>query len=577
MVQRELMDVALGGRPADLVITGGTLMDVYSGRLVPDRFLAAAQGRIAYVGPEVRSMIGPDTLVIEAQGRVMAPGYIDAHTHLANYWNLADFLNLAVPCGLTTFVTEIESYGFALGAAGLRAFLAQIEDFPINCLGLIPPMVTRSQAAKGLAITPAQARDLLAEPAIWGLGEPYWQAVVPLADPQVLGLIEAAASAGKTFQGHAAGARGPKLAAYALAGAGSCHEGITPGDVLERLEMGYYAMIRHGDIRQDVGIIPALQGKIDLRRLILMTDGTNPLLLEKNAYLADVVQQAVDLGVTPVEAVRLVTLNPAEYLGLERDLGGLAPGRRADVLLLPSPKRVVPDLVIAGGRVLARDGAMVEPLPRVPYPPQVYDTVRLDPITPDDLIVPAPAGYEKIRTMEVDPGGLVTREGQAEPRVMDGRCLADPGRDLLKIVFMERVTGQGTKFIGFVRGWGLSQGALATSITWDSAGVVAVGADDVGLARAVNRVIELKGGSVACREDEVLAEVPFPVVGYISDLPLHDVAERIRAFERAAADLGCTLTNAHLTLNVMSATAIPFIKLTETGFYRFRENDVVGV
>jgi len=573
------MDVALGQKPADLVIINGTLMDVYTGRLVPDRSLAVAGERIAYVGPEVGEMVGPDTEVIQAQGRVMAPGFIDAHAHLGNYWNFADFLNLAIPCGVTTYVTEVEGYGLAMGAAGIRAFLGQIEGRPVNCFGLIPPMVTRSQAVKRFYITPDQARELLAHPAVIGLGEPYWQDVVPLADARLRGLLEATAAAGKIVQGHAAGARGAKLAAYALAGAESCHESITPGDLLERLEMGYYAMIRHGDIRQDVEIILPLLGQVDLRRLILVTDGSNPELVRANGYLVDVVQKAIDLGVPPVEAVRLVTLNPAENLGLQGEVGGLAPGRLADLLLLPAPDRVRPDLVIAKGKILARQGAMVEPLPRVPYPPQVYDTIRLAPISSRDLAVPAPAGggHTSVRTIEVDPGGLVTREGQADPRIENGECLADPDQDILKIIFLERASGQGQRFVGFVRGWGLKKGALASSVTWDSVGVVAVGADDVSLTRAVNRVIELRGGSVACRDQQILAEVPFPVVGYISDLPLAEVADRMEAFQQAAADLGCPLPYAHLTLNVMSATAIPFIKLTESGYYRFRENDQVGL
>jgi adenine deaminase len=579
MIHADIMDVALGQRPADLVITNGVLMDVYTGRLVPERSLAAAGGRIVYIGPEAGPMIGPDTEVIEADGRVMAPGYIDAHAHLGNYWNFADFLNLAIPCGVTTYVTEVEGYGFGLGAPGLWAFLSQIEDRPVNCFGLIPPMVTRSEATKRFFITRDQARDLLAHPRIIGLGEPYWQAVVPLTDEHLRDLLEETTSAGKIVQGHAAGAKGARLAAYALAGAESCHESITPGELLERLEMGYYAMIRHGDIRQDVEIIRPLLDKVDLRRLILVTDGSNPELVRANGYLADVVQKAVDLGVPPIEAIRLVTLNPAENLGLQADVGGLAPGRRADVLLLPAADQVRPDLVMAGGKVLARQGAMVQPMTRVPYPPQVYETLRLTPITPQDLIVPAADGdgHKTVRTMDVDPGGLVTREGQATLRVQDGQCLADPDQDVLKIVFLERASGQSQKFVGFVRGWGLSGGALASSVTWDSIGVTAIGSDDVSLARAVNRVTELKGGSVACRHDQMLAEVPFPVIGYISDLPLTEVADRMEAFQQAAADLGCPLPYAHLTLNVMSATAIPFIKLTETGYYRFRENDIVGI
>ncbi len=579
MVSRDGISVALGKKPADLVILSGTLLDVYSGRLVPNRSLAIVGDKIVYVGEDVRAMIGPDTEVIDAGGRIMCPGYMDAHTHLGNYWNIADFLHYSIPGGTTSYVTEGESYGFAMGSAGFETFLAQTVDRPVNFFCLIPPMVTKSKAVERFFIPRDDVRRLLAQPGVIGLGEPYWQGVVFSRDERLLGLMEETVAAGRLVQGHAAGAKGGKLAAYVLTGAASCHEAISADDVLERLEMGLYAMIRHGDIRQDIEIILPLKDRIDFRRVILVTDGTNPEMLLEHGYLVDVLQKTLDLGMPLVDVVRMVTLNPAEHLGLDQLLGGLAPGRQADVLLLPNPGCMRPDIVIAKGKMVARDGAVTVDLPRRPYDPEILRTVRLSPVSAADFTVSAPAdsGSMSVRTMDVQPGGLVTREGRADVPVADGKCMADPDSDLLKVVFVERAGGKGEKFVGFVRGWGLKRGAVASSVTWDCLGVTAVGADDVSLAAAINRVIELQGGSVACLGDKVLAEIPFSVGGYVSELPLPEVAARMKEFQRAAGELGSTLPYAHLTLNVLTATAIPFIKLTEDGYFRFRENDVVGL
>lgn len=579
MKNQQLMDVALGERPADAVISGTRLLDVYSGRLVPERSLAVCQGFIAALGPDPTPWVGPDTQVIQAEGRIMCPGYLDCHTHLGNYFDVADFLRHSIPGGTTSHFSEAESYAFALGVEGFRAFLDQTADRPVNFFLMIPPMVTRSPATRRFIITADQARELLALDGVMGLGEPYWQGALIPPDPRVLELMALTVEAGKSVEGHAAGARGGRLAAYTLAGASSCHEAVSPEDVLERLEMGLYAMIREGDIRRDLDILVPLKDRIDFRRLILITDGTNPEILVERGYLVDVVQKALDLGIPLINAVRMVTLNPAEHFGLERRLGGLAPGRQADVLLLPDESTAHPDLVMAKGQVVAQGGELSIDVPRRPYPAEVRRTVRLDPVSEQDFAVPAPREGDRVivRIMDVHSGGLVTREAEAEVSVAGGRCLADPDSDLLKVAFFERATGQGRRFVGFARGWGLKRGAMASSVTWDALGVSAVGADDRDLAAAVNRVIEMQGGSVAVLDGEILEEIPFPVVGYVSDLPVEEVAERMRAFQAAAASLGCILPYAHLTLNVASATAIPFVRLTEEGYYRFRQGDVKGL
>ena len=427
--------------------------------------------------------------------------------------------------------------------------------------------------------TKEQLAELFKDPRVIGLGESFWQGTILTSDRRVLDLIAETQKAGKSVQGHAAGAFDRKLAAYAATGVESCHEAISTEDVLNRVEMGLYAMIREGDIRRDLEIILPLKDKIDFRRLILVTDGTNPGLMIQSGYLHDVVQKAVDLGIDPMEAVRMVTLNPAEHLGLDTFIGGIAPGRHGDLLLLKEPGIMKPELVISKGRVVAEQGRMTVSIPEAVYPDEIMNSVKISFVVPEDLVVPASFsdGERRVRTLDIQPGGLVTREGRAVPLVVGGNLVADPEKDLLKILFIERISGRGERFVGFVRGWGQKQGAVATSLCWDAGAVVGIGGNDADLVLAVNRVIEMQGGTAIYVEGSLKADIPLRVGGYVSRLKMPELANRMDIFQKTISSLGATPDFAQLTLSILTTPAIPFMRMTEKGYHRFRENDLVSV
>ena len=576
---RRLLETALGNEPADLVIRDGILMDVYTRRVVPHRSVAVAGRWIAYVGPDADYAIGERTRVIEADGRVIAPGFIDPHTHIANFWNIADFLQYAIPGGTTTYITEVEGFSFASGAEGFRAFLDQVRDRPVKIFCLIPPMVSASPAAAGRFITIEETKELLQDEQVIGLGESYWQSAILTPDDRIIRLIQETVKDGKSVQGHAAGAADRRLAAYAAAGAVSCHEAVSPADVLNRLEMGYCVMLREGHVRKDLESIRPLIGKIDLGRCALSTDGTDPEPLLSQGYFTDVVQKAVNMGLEPIEAIRMATLNSAAHFGLDHLIGGIAPGRFADILILPRPKTMRPDMVISEGQVVAEGGKTLVPLPRVPHPDQLLKTVPVPLIAPEQLAVPLAACSKPggVRTMDIQENGLVAREGFAEIAPEKETVPPDPEGDLLKIVFIERVSGRGERFVGFVRGWGQKRGAVASSLVWDAAGIVAIGADDLDLVLAINRVIELQGGTVLVVEGEIEHEIAFSIGGYSSERRIEDLTAAASALQQAVRDLGSKLPSPRLTLETLASAAIPFIRITEKGYFRFRENDYVGL
>jgi adenine deaminase len=576
---RRLVEVALGNRPADLIIRDGLLVDVYSARTIPHRSVAVSGRWIAYVGPDASHTLGEGTQIIEAEGRAIVPGYIDPHTHIANYWNVADFLEYAIPGGTTTFVTEVESYGFALGAEGFRAFLEQVRGRPVKIFCLIPPLVTVSPAVRPLYISPEETEELLKDPNVIGLGESYWQNAILTPDDRVLDLIRVTARAGGSVQGHGAGARDRRLAAYAAAGALSCHESVSPEDILGRLEMGYEVMLREGYVRRDLESLRTVKDEIDLRRVSLCTDGANPAFLLERGYMHDVVRKTIDMGVDPVRAIQMATINPAEHLGLSRVTGGVSPGRFADILLLPEPGLTMPDIVISEGRVVAEKGKTTVPLAQIPYPDSLLHTVDIPPLRTGDLDLPLSAASpdREVRTMDIQANGLVTRPGRAKIREGEDVILPDPERDLLKIAFIDRVSGRGQRFVGFVRGWGQKRGAVATSLSWDASGIVAIGANDRDLERAVNRVIELQGGMVLSLDGELLVDIRARIGGYVWEKRVEEIHAELKHFQKTVTDLGSGLADAQLTLVTLTSASIPFVRITEKGYFRFRENDYVGL
>ncbi|MBW2615336.1 MAG: adenine deaminase [Deltaproteobacteria bacterium] len=576
---RRLVETALGNEPADMVIQDGILLDVYSGRVLPHRSVAVKDKWIAYVGPDAAHCIGEHTEVIQANNRIISPGYIDAHTHLPYHFDLTDFLAHAIPGGTTTYVTEVESYAFVLGAEGFKTFLDQTRNRPVKIYSLIPPMVTLSPASKSRYITREEAKGLLESDHVIGLGESYWQGAILTPDNRILDLIQETGQAGKSVQGHAAGAFDRKLAAYASAGALSCHEAISTEDVLSRLELGYYVMVREGYIRSDLEIISSIGNDLDIRRLVLVTDGISPELLMERGYFVDVVQQAVDLGLDPIRVVQMVSLNPAEHLGIDHLVGGISPGRMADILILPEPGKMMPDLVISNGRVVGEMGRCTVPLSRVAHPTRFMKTMNIDPISVSELRLSSMTTHTNgfIRTIDIQEGGLVTREGRVEAVAAGGELSADPENDLCKCVFIERASGASEKFIGFVRGWGQKNGAVATSLCWDSSGLMAIGTNDQDLAFAINRVIEIQGGTVLVKDGTLLVDIPCEAGGYVSGMDIGALTAELKKFQETLTNLGSGLESAHLTLCTLTSAAIPFIRMTEKGYSRFREGDLVGI
>lgn len=574
---KKLIDVALGRTPGDLAIVNARLLNVYTGEILDNQSVCTCGERIACVGPDVGSAIGDGTTVIDAGGATLIPGFIDGHAHVASSFTAGEFLKYAARGGTTTIVTEtLEPYAVA-GIGGVLDFLASLKDQPIKFFATAPAMVSTSRAAMG--IDPADLDTLLARQEIVGLGESYWQAV--LQNPDVFLPIFAQTTAHrKLLEGHSAGARGNKLQAYAACGVSSCHEPIKAEEVLDRLRLGIYVMIREGSIRRDLAEIARIKDMVvDTRRLILTTDGISPADLMEMGYMEYLVQKAIDCGFDPVTAVQMATLNVAEHFGLDDRIGGIAPGKTADMVLIPAPQIIQAMVVVSSGRIIARDGTLEMAPRKHVFAAESLNTIRIPKkYEPSDFDLPfhGDGDTATVRVIEMVTD-LVTREMRLELGVSGGKVQSDAANDLVKIAAIDRANLPGSCFTGLIKGFGLQSGAMACSAAWDTSCVIVVGADETDMALCVNRIREMQGGAVVCNAGRVAAELAMPVFGLISELPLEELVARLKAIRQAAADLGVSFPDPLLTLIALTGAAIPFLRICEEGLVNFKDGRTVDL
>jgi len=576
---KTLIDTALGEVKADMVITNAELVNVYSGELLKGYSVAIKGEKIAYLGENADHTIGPDTHVIDATGKTLIPGLIDAHDHVLFYFTVDEFLKYAMRGGTTTIITETCEASFTLGPRGIKQFLEAISDQPVKIFATVPPMATLSPVARPNALSPESLRRLLRQKGAIGLGETFWSYVID-GDERILELIAETLNSGKTVEGHSAGARNNKLVAYTASGVSSCHEPITAEEVLERLRLGIHIMIREGDVRSDLETIARIKDEaIDFRRLILATDSVSTRYLMENGYMECLVQKAIDLGFDPIVAIQMATLNPAEHFHLDNVIGGIAPGKCADMVIIPDIRTIKAEMVISNGQIIAEGGKILVPPRSYNYPKSTLRSVHLPRnLKPADFHIPSEGRSTPVTVRVIHQATeLVTKEEQVDITPRDGLLLADVERDILKVAVIDRTHNPGKMFTGFVTGFKIRKGACASTSIGDLSGIVVVGTNDDDMAGAVNRIRALQGGIVIYAGEKVLAELPMPIGGFMSDLPIEVMYQKIEEFQQKATELGTWLPNLQASVNQLATGSVPFFRICESGYIDIRKGELVDL
>ena len=572
----ELVKTALGEIKADVIFEGGLLVNVYSGEILPELCLALKGNHIAYVGPARPELIGDNTEVHKLEGRFLVPGFIDGHTHLDSMCKVKSYAEYALAYGNTTAVSEVAMIANAMGVKGVEFFLKETEGLPLKVFILAPPLVPPFPELETSRSFPgAFFHKLLAMERCLGVGETYWPRVVDLEE-RALTQYQLSDMMGKTREGHAAGARNAKLIAYIAAGTSSCHEATSLDEALERLRLGMTVMIREGYIRQELEAISGLSSEpLDLQNVMLVTDSADPEALTTTGGMNLLLKKAVSLGFDPVKAIQMVTINVARYFGL-RELGGLAPGKVADIVIVDDLKDFFCHQVWAGGRLVARDGKLTIRLRDFSYPDEARRSIALKKADSDLFQISADAEEAKIRVIEIF-NETITRETIHQMKATNKMWLPVPEKDILKVAVINKSIPDACPSLSFVKGLGFRKGAIATSMIWDTNNILVAGASDKEMATALNQLISLGGGIVVVKDQEVIARLPLPLCGLISQEPLPEIVKKIKGLEEACHRLGSNLTRPFLTLQTLTFTGLPYLRPTDKGLADIKKGKLVAL
>ena len=541
--------VARGDEPADLVIRGAKVFSVFTREWL-EGDLAIADGYVVGLG----DYRGRE--VLELSGRYLAPGFIDAHMHLESSKLLVDeFARLVLPMGTTAVVADPHEIANVLGTDGVHWLADLCHDLPLDVFFMASSCVPASSfESPRRPLLPGDLEGLLRRRRVIGLAEMMnFPGVVSGAESE---LAKLALPGATHVDGHAPSVQGKDLNAYAAAGIRSDHEVSTIEEGRERLRAGMWVLIREASGARNLQALLPLVGEFGPHRLAFCTDDREPEHIAEEGHINSMVREAVAAGVSPEDALVMASFNPAQWHGL-RDFGALAPGYQADVLVLGDLERFDPELVLKAGKP-------VEEIPHPEVPEWVRHTVRIRPLSTNDFVVPW-EGEGTARVIGIIPDQIVTESLSDTPLVDNKKAVSDPGRDLLKIAVVERHLGTGRVGLGFVRGFGLRSGAMASTVAHDAHNVVVVGVKDDDMLRAVRRLSDTGGGVVVVDGGIVKAELKLPIAGLLSDASLDEVIAASQACVDAARALGCELPSPFQTMAFLALSVIPSLKITDRG------------
>ncbi|MEM6758024.1 MAG: adenine deaminase [Pseudomonadota bacterium] len=580
-----LVHVAAGRKQADTVIKGGTWVNVHTREALPNHDIAIKHGRIACVVPDASACIGPETEVIDAAGRYMVPGLCDGHMHIESGMLIpAEFAAAVIPHGTTSMFTDPHEIANVLGLDGVRLMRDEAMLQPINIWTQMPSCAPSAPGMEttGFEIDADDVAQAMGWPGIIGLGEMMNFPGMSAADPQMLAEVAATQRAGKTVGGHYASPDlGPDFAAYVAGGPADDHEGTCEADAIARMRQGMRSMIRLGSAWYDVEsqITAITQKGLDPRSMILCTDDCHSGTLVNDGHMNRVVRHAIACGCDPIVAVQMATLNTATHFGLEREIGSLTPGRRADVILTSDLETLPIEQVIARGQTVAIDGTLTVACPHLDWPASARATVHMGaPKSDADFALAAPEGANSVtaNVIGVVENQAPTKALKRDMPVRDGLVQSDGDTCQIALVERHRATGGVTNAL--VAGFGYTgRMAMASTVAHDSHHMIVVGTDRTQMALAANRLAEVGGGVVLYRDDEELALVELPIAGLMSDSPAADVAAKAEALGRAMQDCGCTLNNAYMQHSLLALVVIPELRISDLGLVDVRNFEFVPV
>ncbi len=562
-----LIRVARGEEPAELLLKNARVVNVFSGE-IEETGVAISHSRVIGLGNDY-----PAQRTIDMRGRYIAPGFIDAHVHIESAMVPPyEFARAVVPHGTTSVIIDPHEIANVLGIEGIRYMLEASKYTPFSVFVMVPSCVPATHLeTNGGALRWSDLIQFKSDPWVIGLGEMMNYPGVLHRDEGVLDKLRAFSD--KRIDGHAPGVTGRDLEAYVAAGIASDHECTTVAEAREKIRLGMRVMIREASNARNLKALLPVITPWNARRVLFVTDDRFPSDLIDEGHIDFIIRTAIREGLDPITAIQIATLNAAEYFNLH-DRGAIAPGRRADLVVFDNFENLNIEQVYRGGQLVARNGRVL-PLEHPPRQPEIRNTMNVN-WSKVDLRLPA-NGHHKMRVIGIVPDQIVTTQSIEDARVENGLAVSDPSRDLLKIAVIERHKSTGNVGLGFVRGLKLARGAIGSSVAHDSHNLIVAGTNDDDLMSAARAIAAMQGGLVAVANGEVLARVPLPIAGLMSDQPIERVREQLDALVEATRHLGSDLHSPFMALGFLALPVIPELKLTDKGLVDVNKFDFVSV
>ena len=570
-----LIDVAMGRKHAEMVIKGGSWVNVHSGEIIGDTDVSIMDGRIAYVGADASHTIGNQTQVVKAEGRYMVPGFCDGHMHVeSGMITVTEFVRAVIPHGTTTMFIDPHEIANVLGLAGVKLMHDETLELPINVFVQVPSCVPSAPGLEnaGASITVDDVKEALTWPNICGLGEMMNFPGVAMNDSKMLGEIAETQNVGKTVGGHFASPDlGKMFHGYVAGGPADDHEGTRKIDAITRVRQGMRAMLRLGSAWYDVAaqIKAVTEDNLDSRNFILCTDDCHSGTLVNEGHMNRVVRHAISQGLQPMTAIQMATLNTAQHFGMERELGSITPGRRADIILTSDLVELPIEQVVSRGTILAENGKLSKKIPSVAYPANSKNTINHGKsVEAQDFDIKASDSNTsvKVRVIGVIENQAPTKLLQKTLKVSDGIVEMDTKNDICQIALVERHKATGNVINGFVSGFGYSQPcAVASTVAHDSHHMIVIGTSKSDMTFAANHLIEIGGGITVFKEGKNLATVELPIAGLISEERAEIVAKKADQMIDAMKQCGCNLNNAYMQHSLLALVVIPELRISDIG------------
>ncbi len=567
----------MGDKKADLILKNCNLLSVYTKEIIPKTQIAIINDRIAYVGPDAEHTLGPKTTVIDVEGKYVSPGFADPHLHIDQFVLPSEFAKKSLLCGVTSLFSDPIDVVSVTGYKGFQEFLKLGEDLPIRIFQVVPgglPVDAKFSNTKSLSLS--QEKSAVKHPHVLGLGEVFSWTKVTQREPKTMKSLSTMLECDCIINGHTAGISEKKLNAYVSSGILSCHEPIDFVQVLERLRLGMWVMIREGSIRRDLKeIIPRiLSHGTYLNRLMFCSDGLNPLDITKFGHIDHCIRESIKLGLKPIDAITMASKNNFDYYNMGKDLGGIAPGKLADILIFNDLKLFKPSKVFVGGKLVVSNGSIVTSIKKKTISPWIKKTVKLKKFSENDFLIKSKKKDVLANTIFMQTE-IITKIGSAELHSKNGHVSASLDSDVWKVAAFDRTHGTNRHTIGFLENFGADIGAFASTWSFHENDMIVIGSNDSDMAIASNHIIKNQGGLVVVKSGKILASLPLQFAGIISTDSFEKVSSNFQKINNSIVDSGCKFARPYLIPLFLPFLALPSVRILSGGIVDVKKQNYI--